>query len=126
MKNFSNNKQRTLVKEAGDNVAFIAIKDLFPDPSKRTFEKGEIPILGFIKVNSKTYQGKFSYSLLINYKGTEYLMNVPSWYGDQLEEDFLAEGKPAAEYFDNAYIKEIEEFETKYKNNTFNIIIFED
>lgn len=126
MKNFSNNKQRTLVKEAGDNVAFIAIKDLFPDPKKRTFEKGEIPILGYIKVNSKTYQGKVNYSLLINYKGTEYFLNVPTWYGEQLEEDFIAEAQPAAEYFDNAYIKEIEEFETKYKNNTFNIIIFED
>ena len=126
MKNFSNNKARTLVKEAGENVPFIGIKDLFPDPEKRVFKKGDIPVYGFIKVNSKTYKDKVNYSLLIEYKGEEYFLNVPSWYGAELEEDFTNEAQPAAEYFKDAFIEKIEEFETKYKNNTYNIIVFED
>ena len=126
MKNFSNNKARTLVREAKDNTPFIGIKDLFPDASKRTFKKGDIPIFGYIKVNSKTYKDKVNYSLLIEYKDQEYFLNVPSWYGDALEADFIEKGQPAAEYFKDAFIKEIEEFETKYKNNTYNIIVFED
>lgn len=125
MKNFSNKKARTLIKEVGDKTPFIKIKDLFPDAKKRTFEKGEIPVLGYIKVHSKDYD-KDQYSLLVNVKGNDYFMNVPSWYGVSLAEDFIDSGMKAEEYFDKAYIKEIEEFETKYKNNTYNIIVFEE
>lgn len=124
MKNFNSNKQRTLLKEANDNTPFIGIKDLFPDADKRKFEKGDIPVLGYIKVHSKTYENKMNYSLLINYKGKEYFLNVPSWYGDALEADFLESGEAAKTYFGDAFIKEIEEIETKYKNTTFNILVY--
>lgn len=123
MKNFSNKKSKTLIKEVGENTPFIKIKDLFPD--KREFEKGEVPILGFIKVHSKMYD-KDQYSLLINYKGVDYFLNVPTWYGSSLEDDFKSSDQTAEQYFDNAYVKKIEEFETKFNNNSMNIVIYED
>ena len=123
MKNFSNKKSKTLIKEVGENTPFIKIKDLFPE--KREFEKGDVPILGFIKVHSKMYD-KDQYSLLINYKGVDYFLNVPTWYGSSLEDDFKASDQTAEQYFDNAYIKKIEEFETKFNNNSVNIVIYED
>ena len=123
MKNFSNKKSKTLIKQVGENTPFIKIKDLFP--KKRKFEKGELPILGHIKVHSKMYD-KDQYSLLVNYEGVDYFLNVPSWYGASLEDDFKASDQTAEQYFDNAYIKEFEEFETKFNNNSMNVIIYED
>ena len=73
---------------------------------------------------SKMYN-KDQYSLLVNYKGEDYFLNVPTWYGAAVEEDFSESGQTAAEFFDNAYIEEIEEFETKFNNNSFNIKIYE-
>jgi hypothetical protein len=122
MKNYSNKRSKTLIKDVGENTPFIKIKDLFPE--KRKFEKGDVPILGFIKVHSKMYN-KDQYSLLVNYKGEDYFLNVPTWYGAAVEEDFSESGQTAAEFFDNAYIEEIEEFETKFNNNSFNIKIYE-
>ena len=123
MKNFSNKKSKTLIKEVPDTTPFIKIKDLFP--KERQFEKGDVHILGYIKVHSKMYD-KDQYSLLINYKGVDYFLNVPSWYGSSLEEDFKASEQTAEQYFEGAYIKEIEEFETKFNNNSMNIVIYED
>lgn len=121
MKNFSNKKSSTLIKEVSDWTPFIKIKDLFPE--QREFEKGEVPILGYIKAHSKMYD-KDQYSLLVNVKGVDYFMNVPSWYGKALADDFQNSGETAEEYFSDAYIKEIEEFETKFNNNSMNIIIW--
>ena len=123
MKNFSSKKSRTLIKEMGDQTPFIKIKDLFGD--KTQFKKGEVQVLGFIKVKSDMYD-KVQYSLAITYKDTDYFLNVPSWYGANLDEDFQNSEQTAAEYFKDAFIKEIEEFPTKFKNNSYNIIVFED
>ena len=122
MKNYSNKKSRTLSKEAGENTPFIKIKDLFGD--RKTFEKGEVTIHGFIKVRSKLYD-KDQYSLLVTYKGVDYFLNVPTWYGAAVEEDFGNSGQTAEDFFEGASIKKIEEFETKFKNNTVNIVIYE-
>lgn len=123
MKNFSSKKSRTLIKEMGDQTPFIKIKDLFGD--KTQFKRGEAQVLGFIKVKSDMYD-KVQYSLAITYKDTDYFLNVPSWYGANLDEDFQNSEQTASEYFKDVFIKEIEEFPTKFKNNSYNIIIFED
>ena len=44
----------------------------------------------------------------------------------QLDADFNESEQNAAEFFDNAFIKEIEIRPTKKGNDTFNVIIFED
>lgn len=122
MRNYSKNK-KTMMIEISDQVPFIKIKDLFPKTKK--FEKGEVPILGYLKTHSSKYDND-NYSLLVNVKGEYYLMNVPQWYGEALAKDFLDSGVEATEFFDNSYIKEIEDIETKKGNNTYNIIIYED
>lgn len=122
MKNYSS-KRKTLTIDISDQVPFIKIKDLFPNEKK--FKKGDVPILGYLKTRSSKYNTD-NYSLLVNVKGDYYLMNVPLWYGESLAEDFEASGVDALTFFDDAYIKEIEEIETKSGNNTFNIVIYED
>lgn len=122
MRNYSNQKN-TLAVQIPEETPYIKMKDLFP--KEKTFEKGDVPILGYIKHKSDRYDG-MSYALLVNVKGEMYFMNVPSWYGDQLDADFNESEQTAAEFFDNAFIKEIEIRPTKKGNDTFNVIIFED
>lgn len=121
MKNYSSKTAKTLAVDPGEDTPFIKIGDLFKDIRK--FEKGDVPILGYIKVHSDKYD-KDQYSLLVNYKGVMYFLNVPTWYGKALAEDFVQTGEPATEFFSDAYIKEIEVLDTKYNNKTYNIVIY--
>lgn len=122
MKNYSNTTNSTLAVKVPDETPFIKIEDLFG--KKREFEKGDVPILGIIKAHSEMYD-KDQYSLLVHYKSQYYFLNVPAWYGKRVWEDLKESKQTAEEFFDNAYIKEIEEFDTKFNNKSKNIKIWE-
>ena len=90
MKNYHNATTSTTVKKIPDSVKFQKITDLFPTLSVEspvTFPPEKWSILGFIKTHSSMYD-KDQYSLYITEGSNEYLINVPSWYGASLEDDF--------------------------------------
>ena len=68
---------------------------------------------------------KDQYSLLVHYKSQYYFLNVPAWYGKRVWEDLKESKQTAEEFFQDAYIKEIEEFDTKFNNKSKNIKIWE-
>ena len=122
MKNYSSTTNSTLAVKVPDETPFIKIDDLFGD--KKRFKKGDVPILGIIKAHSEMYD-KDQFSLLVHYKSQYYFLNVPAWYGKRVWEDLKESNQTAEEFFDNVYIKEIEEFDTKFNNKSKNIKIWE-
>ena len=118
MKNFKNNKG-TLIGQIPEGLEFEKSKDYFGK-----YEKGDFAVLGYLKTKSEKYKTD-CYSLYCDLKGVKKLLNVPSWYGSQLEEDFLAEGGDPETYFKDAYIETIEELDTN-KGKSVSITIYED
>lgn len=98
-----------------------------------SYGKGQLGIKGYLKTHSEKYD-KDQYSLYIerpqgvavdNMDEASMLMNIPSWYGERLEEDFKNSKLSAEEYFADAFIKEIIQFDTRYGNPSYNIKIYE-
>lgn len=118
MKNFRGGKS-TIIGQIPEGVEFEKAKDYVG-----SYEKGDMVVRGFLKTTSKKYNSD-NYALYVIYKNEHKLLNVPTWYGKALEEDFIAEGSDAESYFDNAYIKEISPMSTKNGNNTIQIDIYE-
>lgn len=121
MKNYSNIKP-TLTREIDETAKFTRCADLVG-----RFEEGVLTIHGYFKNKSKKYN-KDQYSLYvirhIKNKEDHLLLNVPGWYGEKLEQDFLASGQTAEEFFEGNSIAEIESFETKFGTDSYNIIIW--
>lgn len=117
MKNYSRGKG-TLIGEIPEGTKFEKIAD-YVGP----YKEGQFKVLGYLKTHSDLYN-KPSYSLFCDLDGKKILMNVPAWYGAQLEQDFQ-ESKQGPEEFFGASIKEITTWETKFKNNSYNIEIYE-
>lgn len=127
MKNYHNATTSTTVRKIPDSVKFQKITDLFPTLSVEspvTFPPEKWSILGYIKTHSDMYD-KDQYSLYIAEGSNEYLINVPSWYGSSLEDDFKESKQTAEEFFNGAYLKEITMFKTKYNKPSYNITIYE-
>ena len=122
MKNFTNPSGRTLVEEIPQGLTFQKIRDVFKLPFEAP--KGDVKILGYLKTKSSKFK-EYSYALFIDHKGLKTLINIPNWYGEQLDDDFINSGLTAAEYFDDAYIKSIEAVPTKAGSDTYVITIFE-
>ena len=118
MKNFSRGNS-TIVGQIPENTPFTKAKEFVG-----IYKKGEMQVLGFIRTKSEMYN-KDQYALFIK-KGNDYmLMNVPSWYGSTLEDDFTDAGSNAVEYFKDAFIQSISEFDAKNNTKSINIKIFE-
>lgn len=118
MKNFRNNKG-TLIGQIPEGIEFEKSKDYVG-----SYKMGDVQVLGYLKTKSEKYKTD-NYSLYVDFKGTKKLLNVPAWYGKQLEEDFLAEGGNPEDYFKDAFIHTIEPIETS-KGDSVAIEIFED
>lgn len=118
MKNFKNNKG-TLIGQIPEGVEFEKSKDYVG-----SYEKGDIQVLGYLKTKSDKYKTD-NYSLYVDFKGKKKLLNVPTWYGKQLEEDFIQEGGDPESYFKDAFIKTIEPLATG-KGDSISIEIYED
>jgi len=127
MKNYHNATTSTTVRKIPDSVKFQKITDLFPTLSLDNpvmFPPCTCAVLGFIKTHSSMYD-KDQYSLFIHKDNNDYLINVPSWYGASIEEDFKESRQSAEEFFENAFIREISMFKTKYNKPSYNISIYE-
>ena len=118
MKNFSSGKS-TIVGQIPENTPYTKAKEFLG-----TYDQGQMQVLGFIKTKSEMYN-KDQYALFIKKEKDHMLMDVPSWYGSALEDDFKESGQNASEYFKDAFIKEISEFETKFNTKSVNITIYE-
>lgn len=118
MKNYSKGKG-TLIGEIPEGTQFEKIAD-YVGP----YNEGQFKVLGYLKTHSDLYN-KPSYSLYCDLDGKKILLNIPTWYGSQLEEDFLESKQEPEEFFGGASIKEITTWETKFKNNSYNIEIYE-
>ena len=117
MKNFKGGS--TLIGQIPEGLEFEKIKDYVGK-----YEKGEFVIFGYLKTHSDKYN-RDNYSLYCELKGQPKLLNVPGWYGSQLEEDFKAEGGNPEEYFKDAFIEIIEPYDTK-SGQSVSIQIYED
>ena len=117
MKNFKGGS--TLIGQIPEGIEFEKIKDYVG-----TYEKGDVVIQGYLKTHSEKYN-RDNYSLYVLFKGTPKLLNVPGWYGSQLEEDFRAEGGNAEEYFKDVFLNMVEPYSTK-SGDSVSIEIYED
>ena len=117
MKNFTM-RNSTIVGTIPENTPFTKASEFVGE-----YAKGDLQVLGFLRTHSEKFN-KDQYSLFIKKKKTHMLMNVPGWYGEQLEDDFVDEGSNAEEYFKDAFISSITEFDTKYGNKSINIEIY--
>lgn len=117
MKNYSRGKG-TLIGEIPEGTKFEKIADYVG-----TYKKGQFKVLGYLKTHSDLYN-KPSYSLFCDLDGKKILMNVPAWYGSQLEQDFQESNQLPEEFF-GTFIKTIITWETKFKNNSYDIEIYE-
>ena len=127
MKNYSNEAKSTTIEEINKGAQFVKITDLFPNINENkavNFGKDDIKILGYLKTHSAVYN-KDQYALYVNFNGVYYLLNVSTWYGKRLEEDFNESGLTAAEFFKDVSISSIEAFKTKFNTLSYNIRIFE-
>lgn len=96
------------------------------------WEKGKLRCRGFLRTHSERFN-KDQYSLFIESteghiagtKSNAVLLNVPTWYGEQLEDDFTDSGLLAEDFFKDAWIKSIEMQDTKYGTKTAVITIYE-
>lgn len=118
MKNFEKGKS-TIIGSIKEGTPFKKVKDYVGK-----YKKGKFLVQGFLKTHSKKYN-KDQYSLYCVLDGVTILLNVPYWYGSQLEDDFTDEDVTPEEYFEGASIKEISTFETKYHTESINITIYE-
>lgn len=118
MKNFKNGKG-TLIGQIPEGIEFEKSKDYLGK-----YEKGDLQVMGYLKTKSEKYKTD-NYSLYVDLKGTKKLLNVPSWYGKQLEEDFLEEGGDPEVYFKDAFIEQIETLSTG-KGDSVSITVYED
>ena len=118
MKNFKNNKG-TLIGQIPEGLEFEKAKDYIGK-----YERVEFAVLGYLKTKSEKYKTD-CYSLYCDLRGVKKLLNIPSWYGSQLEKDFLAEGGDPETYFNGAYIETIEKLDTN-KGESVSITIYED
>lgn len=117
MKNFTAGKS-TIIGTIEKDTPFKKAKDFVGEYSEK-----EMRVLGYIKTHSDMYN-KDQYSLYVDYQNSKMLLNVPSWYGEKLEEDFNESGIAPDRYFANAYIRKIETFQTKYNTASLNILIY--
>lgn len=129
MKNFTEEKNAsTIAGKIKEGTKFTKPSDFVG-----SYGKGQLGIKGYLKTHSEKYD-KDQYSLYIertngvavdNMDEASMLMNIPSWYGARLEEDFKNSKLSAEEYFDNAFVKEIIQFDTRYGKPSYNIKIYE-
>lgn len=127
MKNYSNEAKSTTIEKINEGANFVKITDLFPNIDENSpvnFGKDALKILGYLKTHSAVYN-KDQYALYVNFNGVYYLLNVSTWYGKRLEEDFNESGLTAEDFFKNVSISSIEAFKTKFNTLSYNIKIFE-
>ena len=118
MKNFSSGKS-TIIGQIEDGALFEKIADYVGN-----YELGQFQIYGYLKTKSKKFNTD-QYSLYVNLADRFFLLNVPTWYGAELEKDFMASDETATDYFANASIKSIAPKATSKGNDTYQITIFE-
>lgn len=118
MKNFNAGKS-TIIGQIEDGALFEKASAYVGE-----YAKGVFTIWGYLKTKSKTYNTD-QYSLYVKLADRYFLLNVPAWYGSQLEEDFQNSTQTAEEYFSDASIKKIEMHDTKFNNQTASIEIYE-
>lgn len=119
MKNF-NAKKSTIGIQLPNKPDFVRAKDFVGK-----YKKGEMQVCGYIRTHSELYN-KDSFSLAVIYKNEGLFLNVPAWYGEQLEDDFVDSGQDAEEYFADSYVKEISTFTTKFNTESVRITVYED
>ena len=129
MRNFTKEKNAsTIAGKIKEGTKFTKPSDFVG-----SYGKGQLGIKGYLKTHSDKYN-KDQYSLYIertqgvaveNMDEASMLMNIPSWYGERLEEDFKNSKLSAEEYFADAFIKEIIQFDTRYDKHSYNIKIYE-
>ena len=119
MKNFNAGKS-TIGIQLPNKPDFVRAKDFVGK-----YKKGEMQVCGYIKTHSELYN-KDSYSLAVIYKNEGLFLNVPAWYGEQLDKDFRESGQDAEEYFADSFVKEISTFTTKFNTESVKITVFED
>lgn len=130
MKNFTEEKKNsTIAGKIKEGTQFTRPSDFVG-----SYGKGQLGIKGYLKTHSEKYD-KDQYSLYIertegvtvdNMDEVSMLMNIPSWYGERLEEDFKNSKLSAEDYFADAFIKEIIQFDTRYGKPSYNIKIYDD
>lgn len=118
MKNFSSGKS-TIIGQIEEGALFEKASAYVGE-----YAKGVFTIWGYLKTKSKTF-GTDQYSLYVKLADRYFFLNVPAWYGVQLEEDFQKSEQTAEEYFSGASIKKIEMHDTKFSNKTASIEIYE-
>ena len=118
MINFTSNKS-TVIGKIKVNTPFKKAKDFIG-----SYEKGSMKVMGYLKTHSDMYD-KDQYSLYVNFEGNYIFINVPTWYGERLDRDFQSSNLTADEYFENASIKEIQTFKTKFNTESVNVVIYE-
>lgn len=127
MKNYSNEAKSTTIEKINDGANFVKITDLFPNIDENNpvnFGRDALKILGYLKTHSDVYN-KDQYALYVNFNGVYYLLNVSTWYGKRVEDDFIKSGLTAVDFFKDASISTIEAFKTKFNTLSYNIKIFE-
>lgn len=117
MKNFTSGKS-TIIGQIEDGALFEKASAYVG-----TYDKDAFTIWGYLKTKSKTY-GTDQYSLYVKLADRYFFLNVPAWYGSQLEDDFQKSSQTAEEYFGGASIKKIEMHDTKFNNQTASIEIY--
>ena len=126
MKNYSSRKN-TYTGRLDKEIPFIKKGELVGK-----WAYGALMVRGYLKTFSEKFK-TYQYSLYLDGKEhkiadtgyTAILLNVPEWYGKQLEEDFIESGQSAEEFFEDAYVESIEVVETKFGTNTTVIRIHE-
>lgn len=117
MKNFSAGKS-TIIGQIEEGAIFEKIGEYVG-----SYDQNVFTIHGYLKTRSQKFN-KEQYSLYVNLGDRFFLLNVPDWYGIELEKDFMASDETAEQYFTGASIKTIESKHTKFGNGTHNITIW--
>lgn len=126
MKNYSS-KKNTYTGRLDNEIPFVK-----KGAVTGKWAKGALMVRGYLKTFSEKFKN-YQYSLYLDGREnkiadtgyTAILLNVPEWYGKQLEEDFLQSGQTAEDFFEDAYVESIETVETKFGTNTTVIRIYE-
>lgn len=118
MKNFSSGKS-TLIGQIDSSVKFEKGTEY-----AGKYEKGQFKVLGYLKTFSEKFKTD-QYSLFVELGDVKFLMNVPKWYGEELDDDFVDSEQSAEEYFKDAFIEKIETYTTDYGTTSIRITIYE-
>lgn len=112
--NYSNGNRT--IPEAFDSEFYVKCADRIGK-----YEKGIANVVGYFKNNKGKYGT--SYSLAIQWGEEALYLNIPTWLGSKIDDDFTLSGVTIEEFMTDVSIKEISEVETR-NGKTYNVCFY--